>query len=419
MLRKSASLGGLELHGPLASTDGRSAGADLDHGALDDIVDLLPDLLHLVLAVEVALHDLVSLDEPVQLVLQLVVLLREQALVTVQRVQLLAQVVVALDQGLVRITHALQVVGQGLDVQLQILNVLIGYSHSLVQVLILDDFGVLGPEESLLQLDGLAIRSDKLLHLILEVVDAGSDLVTVSDCAVELGRRLFKGERSLVDVVAQHLGSISELPLLAVEHLNSQLLLVDLLLAPPLVSSQLEDAVLLLLLDVVLVGDVRVQLLDVSAAGVVVETHLLELGRSLCDLMVAVVDGALHGLDLVEHLDALSLVVLDCPLHLLQVSIQVVNDFVLIANSVLVVPLARANLVLKAAHLPLQVCDDLLEDLEISLTSLVVLNLLSVRSNDAVANVVWARAIATNCGAISFKTAVLKLHPHKITVYII
>lgn len=50
---------------------------------------------------------------------------------------------------------------------LEVLDVLVSYPDALVQVLILDHLSVLLPEQSLLQLDGLPIRSHELLHLIL------------------------------------------------------------------------------------------------------------------------------------------------------------------------------------------------------------------------------------------------------------
>jgi len=63
------------LQGPLATADRRSARADFNHRALDNIVDLLSNLLNLVLAVEVSLNNLIGLNETIELTLKLVVLL--------------------------------------------------------------------------------------------------------------------------------------------------------------------------------------------------------------------------------------------------------------------------------------------------------------------------------------------------------
>ena len=68
--------------------------------------------------------------------------------------------------------------------QLQVLNVLVRYSHSLVQILILDNLVILRSEQSLLQLNSLPVGSNQLLHLILQAVHAASHLVTVSKCTL-------------------------------------------------------------------------------------------------------------------------------------------------------------------------------------------------------------------------------------------
>ena len=53
------------LHCALTAADGRAAGADFNHGALDNFIDLLTNLLNFILAVEVSLHDLVCLYETI------------------------------------------------------------------------------------------------------------------------------------------------------------------------------------------------------------------------------------------------------------------------------------------------------------------------------------------------------------------
>ena len=58
--------------------------SDLYHRSFNHLIHLLADLLHLVLSVQVFLHDLVSLNETIEFMLQLVVLLREESLMAVQ-----------------------------------------------------------------------------------------------------------------------------------------------------------------------------------------------------------------------------------------------------------------------------------------------------------------------------------------------
>jgi hypothetical protein len=79
----------------IAPTD-RGTGANVDERALDYLVYLGSNLLHLVLAVEVALYYLIRLNEAIKLSLQFIVLLSQELLVAVKRVEFLPQVVVAL-----------------------------------------------------------------------------------------------------------------------------------------------------------------------------------------------------------------------------------------------------------------------------------------------------------------------------------
>lgn len=105
-------------------------------------------------------------------------------------------------------------------------------------------------------------------------------------------------------------------------------------------------------------------------------------------LLVAIVDCAFHGLDLIKHLDTFSLVILDSSLNLFKLSTQIVNNFVLVTKAVFVVSLARTNLIFKASYLSLQICNDFLKDLEVTLSCLVVLNFLTVGVNDAISSVI-------------------------------
>ena len=70
---------------------------------------------------------------------------------------------------------------------------------------------------------------------------------------------------SLVDVFSQQLDPISQLSILTIQDLNAEFLFFNFFLTASLVTLELIDAILLLLLNVVLVSDVRVKLLNVSS----------------------------------------------------------------------------------------------------------------------------------------------------------
>lgn len=98
----------------------------------------------------------------------------------------------------------------------EVFNVLISNSNTFIQILVLDHLRVLLTEESLLQLYCLPIGSNELLNLILKAVNAATDLVTVSQCAIELHRSLFKMHNSLFNIFCQQLDSIVELSLFSI-----------------------------------------------------------------------------------------------------------------------------------------------------------------------------------------------------------
>lgn len=70
---------------------------------------------------------------------------------------------------------------------------------------------------------------------------------------------------SLVDVFSQQLDPISQLSILTIQDLNAEFLFFNFFLTTSLVTLELIDAILLLLLNVVLVSNVRVKLLNVSS----------------------------------------------------------------------------------------------------------------------------------------------------------
>ncbi len=76
---------------------------------------------------------------------------------TVKRLKVLSEVVISLDECFIAVAHALQVLTEAIDVQLHILNVLVSYSHCLVDFLVFQDFAVFLAEETLLELDCLGI----------------------------------------------------------------------------------------------------------------------------------------------------------------------------------------------------------------------------------------------------------------------
>ncbi len=114
-----------------AAADGRLR-ADFDHGSLYDLVNLCAYHLHLILAVEVALHDLISLNEAIQLPLKLIVLLSEKFLVAVKRIELLSQVIVTLNEGFVALAHAVEVTLKGIGQQVQVFNTLVAHAHTII-----------------------------------------------------------------------------------------------------------------------------------------------------------------------------------------------------------------------------------------------------------------------------------------------
>lgn len=103
------------------------------------------------------------------------------------------------------------------------------------------------------------------MNLVFKAVNIATNLVAVSQSAVELNRCFFKMHNSLVDVFSQQLDPISQLSILTIQDLNAEFLFFNFFLTTSLVTLELIDAILLLLLNVVLVSDVRVKLFNVSS----------------------------------------------------------------------------------------------------------------------------------------------------------
>lgn len=106
--------------------------------------------------------------------------------------------------------------------------------------------------------------------------------------------------------------------------------------------------------------------------------------------LVSIVNGSLNSLNLIEDFDTLCLVVLNAPLYLLKVSIQIVNYLVLIADSVFMVALARAYFIFEATNFSLKISDNFLKNFEITLTSLVIFYFLFISGDNTIADIVWA-----------------------------
>ncbi len=108
----------------------------------------------------------------------------------------------------------------------------------------------------------------------------------------------------------------------------------------------------------------------------------------MSNFLVTVINCAFDSLDLVKHLDPFSLIILNGSLDLFQIPTQIVDNFILLTDAVLMITLARADFVFEPSYLSLQVCDDFLEDLEISLTCLVILDFLTVCVDNTVSSIV-------------------------------
>ena len=94
------------------------------------------------------------------------------------------------------------------------------------------------------------------------------------------------------------------------------------------------------------------------------------------------------------YVDALVLAVLYLPLGLLEVALQHGHRLLLVAHSVLVVSLLYDDLVLEGTGAALEVSKHLLKYLVVTVTRLVVLDLLTVGQDDAVTRVIWGTGAA-------------------------
>ena len=122
------------------------------------------------------------------------------------------------------------------------------------------------------------------------------------------------------------------------------------------------------------------------------EAHLLEIRGSSGDFDISVLDLTFQLLGLLMNGNPLVLAVLDLFFVLLEVALEDLNSLLLITDPVLVVSLLAGDVVLEDSGAPLQVVDDLLQDLEVTLSRLVALYLLPIGVDDAVAGLIWSYA---------------------------
>ena len=118
------------------------------------------------------------------------------------------------------------------------------------------------------------------------------------------------------------------------------------------------------------------------------KAHLLEIRGSSCYFDISVLDLTLHLLGLLMDGNPLVLAVLDLFLVLLEIALEDLNGLLLVTDPVLVVSLLAGDVVLEDSGAPLQVVDDLLQDLEVTLSRLVALYLLPIGVDDAVAGLI-------------------------------
>jgi hypothetical protein len=148
-------------------------------------------------------------------------------------------------------------------VLVQVLDVLICDTCALVQLLALDYLLVFLAEESLLELDSLGIGAGKLLDLIIESSDCLFYLVSISQGCVELAVSFLNSEYFLVNSLGKSADSVVQLAIFTIKYLKSEFLVLYFLLTTALVTLKLEYVVLLLLFNVMAIGNFSVETLNV------------------------------------------------------------------------------------------------------------------------------------------------------------
>jgi hypothetical protein len=171
---------------------------------------------------------------------------------------------VSLNKSIIAVFHALDVTAQALNVQIEVFNLLVSHSHTLIQILVLNDNAVLLSEKSLLKLNGLRILASELLNLVIEGGNSLLNLVSISEGGIKLAIGFFNSKNFLVNSFVQSANSVSKLTLLAIEYLKTEFLVLNFLLSGSKVTFKLENSILLLLLNIVIVSYFLVKPIDVS-----------------------------------------------------------------------------------------------------------------------------------------------------------
>ena len=101
------------------------------------------------------------------------------------------------------------------------------------------------------------------MDLIIESSDSLLYLVTISQGCVELAVSFLNSEYFLVNSLGKSADSVVQLAIFPIKYLKSEFLVLNFLLTPALVALQLEYVVLLLLFNVMAIGNFSVKTLNV------------------------------------------------------------------------------------------------------------------------------------------------------------
>jgi len=255
---------------------------------------------------------------------------------------------------------------------------LVTHAHASIEVLVLDHLVVLLTEEALLELHRLCIGALELTDLEVKGVYGGFELVTVSYDDVKLSISLIDVNIAVLNCFIEPPDPILQVSLFLLKDLNSQPLLIAVLLPCPELVLGIKLCLLLSLADLMAMVGLMVELLDFSSKLVVVCSHILQVAIGMDNVSALLLKLSLHSLDLLIYVDAFITSVMDGLLHRVKIALEISDDFGLVPQSVLVVSLAVLSLTLETPDSAIQVQDDLLEYLEVALTGLMILDLLTV-----------------------------------------
>lgn len=158
---------------------------------------------------------------------------------------------------------------ESVNVHLEVFNALISHTAASIEVLVLDDFIVLGAVHSFLQFNCLTVASNKLPNVMVEAVYSCVHLITLPEDPFELCICLLNVEGSTFNNLSLTSDPFIIVALLFVQDLQSKLLVLYLLFFLSQITSQLEYCHLLLLLQVLALPHLIVKLFNLSAQSVV------------------------------------------------------------------------------------------------------------------------------------------------------